>query len=43
MMVIVQSKSVRLVVEGKTLYYPSRREASEAKRWYQAHGFKVGK
>ena len=43
MMVIVQSKSIRLIVEGKTLYYPSRKEAREARQWYQSHGFKVGK
>jgi len=43
MIVICQAKSVKLVVEGKTLYYSSRKEAREARQWYQSHGFKVGK
>ena len=43
MMVVCQAKSFRLIVEGHVLYYPSRKEACEARQWYQSHGFKVGK
>ena len=43
MMVVVQSKSIQLIVEGHVLYYPSRKEAREARQWYISHGFKVGK
>lgn len=43
MMVVCQAHSVRLIVEGHVLHYPSRKDAQEARRWYQARGFKVGK
>lgn len=43
MMVICQSRSVKLMVEGRTLYFSSRKEAQDAKRFYVAWGFHVGK
>ena len=42
MMVVCQSHSCKLVVEGRTLYFSSVKEKREAAAFYARHGFKVG-